>query len=198
VTEYAAVDRANADWQRDLGRLQSVVADILQWQGHLGEAASLYASAAAIVDPIAKAATTNAARQRDIAQIHIGTGWLELRRGRAAAGAIHADAAFAAVAKRTDRASRLIAAESRLLAAEARARAGRPDEARQLREEVLTLAAADKGLADKSRQALTARALLALNRPGEARDAIERLSRMGYRHPALAQAVAGKPAVGPP
>jgi tetratricopeptide (TPR) repeat protein/tRNA A-37 threonylcarbamoyl transferase component Bud32 len=198
VTEYAAIDRANADWQRDLGRVQALVADILQWQGNVAEAGRLYASAASILDPLAKAAATNAARQRDLASTEIGLGWLELRRGRAAAAAAHAEAAFGPLAKQTDVASRIVAGESRLLAAEARARGGQQDEARQLREAALALVATNAGTTDKRLLSTSARALLALNRAADARDAVDQLTRIGYRHPAFVQAAAGKPAVGPP
>ena len=200
---YAAVDRRNLDWQRDLGRSQATYADCLQWQGDLTRAAALYASSMAILRPIARDQAGNVARQRDLASTAISAGWLSLRQGNAVAAtalAEEAEQALAAqVSKGSDRISARIVAESRLLAAEAGMRRGLSDRARTLREAAVTLVPTNAaGSIEKRLLAAAARGQLALGRSEEARPIVERLIRLKYRHPAFVEALEGKSTTGPP
>jgi hypothetical protein len=82
------------------------------------------------------------------------------------------------------------AAEGRLLAADVAARRGSARLAQQLREAALALVVAgQEANPEKRLLAVEARALLALNRTAKARPIVERLTKLGYRHPTLMRVV---------
>ena len=70
----ATADARNLDWQRDLAIGKARLADALRLTGDRSESPGLYAHALAILRPIAGAARTQAARQRNLASIELGAG----------------------------------------------------------------------------------------------------------------------------
>ena len=185
----ATADARNLDWQRDFAIGEARLADALRLTGDRSESPGLYAHALAILRPIAGAARTQAARQRDLASIELGTGRLALDRGDMAAAAIHAGAVqqltAPLIAKGTDRVAARLAAEGLLLAADVAARRGDRAAARRWRESALALLPDTAQVIEKRATALRARALLALERIDEARPIVEGLLKLGYRHPSL-------------
>src|SRR5262249_16868369 len=90
------------------------------------------------------------------------------------------------LARGGDRDATRLAAEGRLLGGDAAARVGSRESARERREAALALVPPGGGQAiEKRALAVTARALLSLDRMDEARPLVERLFALGYRHPTL-------------
>jgi len=97
------------------------------------------------------------------------------------------------LARGNDREATRRAAEGRLLAGDVAARRGYPRVAQQLREAALTMVVSGQEANPEKRMlAVEARALLALNRTAGARPIVERLTNLGYRHPALMRLVRTK------
>jgi tetratricopeptide (TPR) repeat protein len=190
----AAVDPRNATWRRDLASAESTFAGALRLMGSLREAERAYERALAIIRPIAEASPSEATRQRDRADAELGLGLTYFERGNLAAAAGRADVVerllTPLLARGTDREATLRAAEGRLLAADVAARRGNPRLAQQLREAALALVVAGQRTSPEKRLlAVEARALLALDRASEARPIVERLTRLGYRHPSFMKLV---------
>jgi len=185
-----SIDPRNADWQRDLGRVQGLLADCLRWSGDIDAATRLYQESLAIMRPLAAASRTVAARQRDLANAELGAGWGALALGSASLAASHAESVKSVlldlVVKGGDREAARISAEGLLLAADAASKSGRPAEARSMREAALAVIPPGAPRQLEPRVLATrARALLALDRVDEAAPAVEQLQAMSYRHPTL-------------
>jgi tetratricopeptide (TPR) repeat protein len=162
--------------------------------GSLPDAERGYERAIAIIRPIADASPTQATRQRDLADAELGLGLTYFERGDLDAAAARAEEVerllAPLLARGTDREATRRAAEGRLLAADVAARRGNVQLAQQLREAALGLVVAGQETNPEKRLlAVQARALLTLNRTAEARPIVERLMRLGYRHPALMRVV---------
>jgi eukaryotic-like serine/threonine-protein kinase len=190
----AAADPRNADWRRDEAAAEASLAGALRLIGGLQEAERGYERAIAIIRPIAEASPTQATRQRDLADAELGLGLTHFDRGELDAAAARADVVerllAPLLARGTDRDAMRGAAEGRLLAADVAARRGSARLAQQLREAALALVVAgQEANPEKRLLAVEARALLALNRTAEARPIVERLTKLGYRHPTLMRVV---------
>jgi tetratricopeptide (TPR) repeat protein len=195
ASAYSAADPRNADWRRDEAAAESNLAGALRLMDSVREAERGYERAIAIIRPIADASPTQATRQRDRADAELGLGLTYFDRGALDAAAAQADAVERLLAplliRGNDREATRRAAEGRLLAADVAARRGNGGVARQLREAALELVvSSQEANPEKRLLAVQARALLALNRAAEARPIVERLTRLGYRHPAFMNAVA--------
>jgi eukaryotic-like serine/threonine-protein kinase len=195
ASAYAAADPRNANWRRDAAAAASNLAGVLRLTGSLQEAERAYQRAIAIVRPIAEASPGVAIRQRDLADAELGLGLTYFARGALDAAAAQADAVERLLTplliRGNDREATRRAAEGRLLAADVAARRGNGGIARQLREAALDLVvSSQEANPEKRLLAVQARALLALNRTAEARPIVERLTRLGYRHPTFVNAVA--------
>ena len=195
TSAYAAADPRNADWHRDVAVAESTLAGALRLMGSLREAERGYERAIAIVRPIAEASPTAATRQRDLADAELGLGLTYFESGELDAAAARADVVERLLAPLLghgiDREATRRTAEGRLLAADVAARRGNAQLALRLREAALALVVSGQETnPEKGLLAVQARALLALNRAAEARPIVERLTRLGYRHPALMNAVA--------
>ena len=186
---YAAVDRNNSDWQRDLGTASARLGEGLRLSGDLAGAQRLSAEALKLLQPIARTSPPLSPRQRDLAAAELGAGVTARDLGDAREAAIRAGnverITAALVADGRDRDTIRLAAEGRLLGADAAAREGDPARAARLREGALALLQASSTVIDKRTLAVKARALMALNRKGEANALIDRLLALGYRHPTL-------------
>jgi serine/threonine-protein kinase len=191
----AAADPRNADWRRDEAVAESNLAGVLRLMGSLKEAEHGYERAIAIIRPIAEASPTQAIWQRDLADAKLGLALTYYERGDLDASAAQADEVkrlLGPLLKRgTDREATRIAAEEGLLAADVAGRRGDAHQAQQLRETALAMViSSQEANPEKRLLAVQARALLALNRAVDARPIVERLTRLGYRHPTLMRAVA--------
>jgi eukaryotic-like serine/threonine-protein kinase len=190
ASAYSAADPRNANWRRDLAAAESSYAGVLRLRGSLQEAGEAYERAIAILRPIVEAAPNLAIRQRDLADAELGLGLTYLERGDLDGAAARADTVERVLAplltRGNDREAARRAAEGRLLAADVAARRGNAGLARQRREAALTVVVAgQESNPEKRLLAVQARALLALNRDAEAGPIVERLTSLGYRHPAL-------------
>jgi tetratricopeptide (TPR) repeat protein len=195
ATEYAAADPRNVNWQRDVAAAESTLGGVLRLTHSLAEAERAYERAITIVRPIAEASPGVAIRQRDLADAELGLGLTYFERGELDAAAAEADLVerllAPLLANGNDREAKRRAAEGRLLAADVAARRGDMRQAQQLRETALAIVvSSQEANPEKRLLAVQARALLALNRRAEARPIVERLTRLGYRHPTLMRAVA--------
>jgi serine/threonine-protein kinase len=195
ATEYAAADPRNVNWQRDVAAAESTLGGVLRLTHSLAEAERAYERAITIVRPIAEASPGVAIRQRDLADAELGLGLTYFERGELDAAAAEADSVerllAPLLANGNDREAKRRAAEGRLLAADVAARRGDMRQAQQLRETALAIVvSSQEANPEKRLLAVEARALLALNRAAEARPIVERLTRLGYRHPTLMRAVA--------
>ena len=194
----SATDPRNTDWRRDLGVADSYVAGILRLTGALEEAERDYLAALAILRPTVQRSSP-VRFQRDLASAELGLGWTYLQRARldaAAAQAAAVDRVLAPLldddAERNEAAWR--AAEGRLLAADVAARRGNTRQALQLREAALSLVGPTSDTnADKRILATRARTLISLDREREAAPLVERLTRLGYRHPMLMKNIVQNP-----
>jgi tetratricopeptide (TPR) repeat protein len=190
ATAYSATDPRNADWRRDVAAAESTYAGVLRLLGSFREAEQAYERAIAILRPIAEATPALAIRQRDLADAELGLGWAYFERGDVDAAAGRADTVEQLLApllsRGSDREATRRAAEGRLLAADVAARRGNTAQAKQLRESALALVVSgQEANPEKRLLAVQARALLALNRKTEAGPIVDRLTSLGYRHPAL-------------
>jgi len=192
---YAAADPRNADWRRDEAMAESNLAGALHLMGSLEEAERTYERALTIIKPIADASPTQATRQRDLADAELGLGLTYFDLGdldAAAERAAEVERLLAPLIGRgTDWESARRLGEERLLAADVADRHGNVQLARERREAALAVVVTGRDSNPEKRLlALEARALLALNRVAEARPIVERLTRLGYRHPTLMKAAA--------
>ena len=135
-----------------------------------------------------------ATRQRALADAELGLGLTHFERGELGAAAQRADAVerllAPLLARGIDLEATRRAAEGRLLAADVAARRGNAPLAQRLREGALALVVSgQEANPEKRLLAVQARALVALNRTGEARSIVERLTRLGYRHPTFVKEV---------
>jgi len=183
----ASLDPANADWQRDLAVTEGRVGTTLRLDGAQSEAKTRFERALAIMQPLA-ASTTNTSRVRELATVHVETGWTRFALGDLQ-GAQHAASSAETtvtplVAKNTDGDALRIAAESRLLAAAVADRRGQSARALQLRDSALPLV---KNASTYDRRSIAARAriLLALGRRSDAEPLVQQLFASKYRHPLL-------------
>jgi serine/threonine-protein kinase len=195
ASAYAAADPRNSDWRRDEAMAESNLAGALHLMGSLQEAARTYERALTIIKPIADASPTQATRQRDLADAELGIGLTYFDIGdldAAADRAAEVERLLAPLlARGTDWEAARTAAEGRLLAADVAARRGDARQAQQWRQSALAMVgSSQEANPEKRLLAVQARALLALNRRAEARPIVERLTRLGYRHPTLMRAVA--------
>jgi tetratricopeptide (TPR) repeat protein len=195
ASAYAAADPRNSDWRRDEAMAESNLAGALHLMGSLQEAARTYERALTIIKPIADASPTQATRQRDLADAELGIGLTYFDIGdldAAADRAAEVERLLAPLlARGTDWEAARTAAEGRLLAADVAARRGDARQAQQWRQSALAMVgSSQEANPEKRLLAVEARALLALNRAAEARPIVERLTRLGYRHPTLMRAVA--------
>jgi len=195
ASAYAAADPRNANWRRDEAAAGSNLAGALRLMGSSQEAERAYDRALAIIRPIAVASPTQATRQRDLADAELGLGLTYFERGALDAAAEQADSVERLLAplltRGNDREAMRGAAEGRLLAADVAARRGNARQAQQLRDTALAMVvSSQEANPEKRLLAVQARALLALNRTAEARPIVERLTRLGYRHPTLMKAAA--------
>jgi serine/threonine-protein kinase len=191
---YASADRRNADWRRDEAAAESSFAGVLRLMGSLREAERAYDRAIAIIQPIAEASPTLATRQRDLADAELGLGLTHFERGELGSAAQRAEEVerllAPLLARGIDLEATRRAAEGRLLAADVAARRGNAPLAQRLREGALALVVSgQEANPEKRLLAVQARALVALNRTGEARPIVERLTRLGYRHPTFVKEV---------
>jgi len=187
---YSAADPRNANWRRDLAAAESSYGGVLRLRGSLREAGRAYERAIAILRPIVEAAPDLARRQRDLADAELGLGLTYFERGALDAASERADTVERVLApllaRGDDREAMRRAADGRLLAADIAAKRGNARAAEQLREAALALVVSgQEANPEKRLLAVQARALLALNRTGEARPIVERLTSLGYRHPTL-------------
>ncbi len=184
----ARLDPQNLDWQRDAAVGESYLAGARRLAGRVEDARRGYARAVAMLRPIADASPLVAPRQIDLAVAEIGLGqaWLDLN--DVGTAAVHAQAAqdrlAPLLARGGDLDATIRAADARLLAGEVAARQGNPSRARQMRESALALSNSGAP-SDRRSLVIQARALLALDRVADATPIVERLTKLGYRHPAV-------------
>ena len=145
-----------------------------------------------MLGPLAAAAPTDVARQRDVARADIGLAIVELQRGRIAAArseAANVERRLGPLFEKThDTEAGRALAEGRLAAAEAAERSGDRAGALTLRESALSVVRSVLTSKSKRVIATQARALIALGRLDEARPIVTELLRMNYRQPLLIQA----------
>jgi serine/threonine-protein kinase len=198
ASAYAASDPRNANWRRDEATAEKNLGGAFRLLGSLQQAERAYERAIAIVRPIAEASPGVAIRQYDLADAELGLGLTYFIRGELDLAAARADVVerllAPLLARGTDREAALRAAEGRLLAADVAARRGNARVAQLLRESALALVVSGQERNPEKRLlAVQARALVVLNRADEARPIVERLTRLGYRHPTLMTLIAHRP-----
>lgn len=191
ASSQAAIDPRNADWQRDLGVARTYMGNVRRLAGDSAAAERWLLAAVAMLRPIAAASVTVPARQRDLASAELGLGWTLLARRDLQGASARADAVerlLSPLVTADDGESAWRLADGRLLAAEVIAARENAAGAVRLREAALALVARG-GVTDRRVIATRVRALLTLNRQAEAAPLVERLTRLGYRHPVFMRSV---------
>ena len=194
--DLTAEDPANLDWQRELGRSHYRMGLIVQATGALASAQQHLQEAAAIMGRVAEIDPLNHARQRDLADVHNALGQLFLARGdaqRAGTEARLAQQIADRLLERSgdDRAATRIRGVSLELQGRAWARQGqRQKAAGAWTEAVATLEPVARTSRDYEFLDPWALALLGVGRLDEAKEVVQTLGAIGYRHPTFGDAIA--------
>jgi len=192
----AAGDPANVDWQRELGRSHYRMGLIFHAKGALASAQEHLQEAAAIMGRAAEIDPLNLARQRDLADVRNALGGLFLSRGEARHAEAEARRAQQIADRllersRDDRQAARIRGVSLELQGRAWARQGnRQKAAGAWTEAVAALEPVARPSRDYEFLDPWALALLGAGRIDEAKEVVQILGAIGYRHPIFADAIA--------
>jgi serine/threonine-protein kinase len=194
--DLVAEDPANVDWQRELGRSHYRMGLILHAKGALASAQQHLQEAAAIMGRAAEIDPLNLARQRDLADVRNALGQLFLARGdaqRAGTEARLAQQIADRLLERSggDRQARRIRGVSLELQGRAWSRQGdRQKAASAWTEAVAALDPVARASRDYEFLDPWAQALLGVGRIDEAKEVVQTLGAIGYRHPTFVDAIA--------
>jgi tetratricopeptide (TPR) repeat protein len=192
----AAEDPSNVDWQRELGRSHYRAGSIAGARGAFPEALAHLQTAAAVIGRAAASDTLNPARQRDLADARaaLAQHFVSVADApRAVAEAVAAERVAAGLLEKSpdDRQAARLRGLSLMLQGRAWSRAGERVRARSAWSAAASVL---EPVARRSRDydvlgpwALT---LIGLERKDEAREVVQTLGAIGYRHPAFLDAVA--------
>ena len=194
--DLAAEDPANVDWQRELGRSHYRMGLIFHAKGAVASAQQHLQEAAVIMGRVAEIDPLNHARQSDLADVRNALGQLFLARGDAHRAGTEARLAQQIADRllersRDDRQATRIRGVSLELQGRAWSRQGsRPKAASAWSEAVATLEPVARRSRDYEFRDPWALALLGVGRIDEAKEVVQTLGAIGYRHPTFVDAIA--------